>query len=114
MDATVKFPPAAVNGTLLHDRGAALGIEELRQRACTELLRQAAIRCGMLGPDDPAPVDGAVTATASAAIESLLERELQVPTPSDEDCRRYHAANAHRYAVGEQVQARRDRAEASR
>jgi peptidyl-prolyl cis-trans isomerase C len=96
----------SVDGVPLQRGDETLGIEELRQRACTELLRQAAMRHGGLSADDPAPVAGAVTAAASAAIETLLERELHVPTPSDEDCRRYHAANANRYAVGEQVHAR--------
>jgi peptidyl-prolyl cis-trans isomerase C len=96
----------SIDGVPLQRGDETLSIEELRQRACTELLRQAAMRHGLLSRDDLAPVDGAVSATASAAIEALLERELQVPTPSDEDCRRYHAANAERYAVGEQVLAR--------
>ena len=80
--------------------------ETLRQRACTELLRQAAMACGLLATDDPAPTEGAVTEAASAAIEALLDRELQLPEPSDEACRRYHAAHAARYAVGERARVR--------
>ena len=40
---------------------------------------------------------------ASAAIETLLDRALQLPEPSDEACRRHHAANKARYAVGERA-----------
>ena len=43
---------------------------------------------------------------ASAAIEALLDRELQLPEPSDEACRRHHAAQRGRYAVGERAQVR--------
>jgi peptidyl-prolyl cis-trans isomerase C len=98
--------PAAVNGVALHREDEALAVDELRQRACTELLRQAAIRAGLLRADDPVPTDGASSAEATAAIEALLDRELQLPEPAEEACRRHHAANPARYAVGERVQAR--------
>jgi len=95
-----------VNGVVLADLQESLGAEALRQRACAELLRQAAIATGLLAADDPTPMAGAMSEAASAAIEALLERELQQPEPSDEACRRYHAAHAARFAVGERVRAR--------
>lgn len=98
--------PAAVNGVALHRQDEVLSADELRQRACTELLRQAAICAGLLRADDPVAGDGATSAQASAAIEALLDRELQLPEPSEEACRRHHAANPARHAVGERVQAR--------
>lgn len=97
---------ARINGVLLAAADETLAEPELRQRACTELLRQAAIGCGLLDKSDPAPERGAISAAASAAIEWLLDREIQLPEPADEACRRYHAAHAQRYAVGEQVRAR--------
>ncbi len=103
---TTLSSPAAVNGVPLQTPQEALSADELRQRACTELLRQAAMRAHLLAAEDPAPVEGATSAAAAAAIEALLDRELQVPEPADEACRRHHAANAGRYAVGERVQAR--------
>ena len=39
---------AHVNGTPLHAPGEQLDQDTLRQRACTELLRQAAQRAGLL------------------------------------------------------------------
>ncbi|MEO7243908.1 MAG: peptidylprolyl isomerase [Rubrivivax sp.] len=97
---------ARINGVLLSDEQEALSVEELRQRACSELLRQAAIQAGLLSKDDPAPSCGAMSEAASAAIEALLDQELSLPQPSDEACRRYHAAQSGRYAVGERVQVR--------
>ena len=96
----------AVNGVLLAHPDERLGPEELRQRACTELLRQAAIDAELLAADDPAPLAGAISEAASAAIEALLDQALAVPEPSDEACRRHHAANAARYAVGERARVR--------
>jgi peptidyl-prolyl cis-trans isomerase C len=95
-----------VNGVALAEPQEALSTEALRQRACAELLRQAAMRAGLLASDDPAPQAGVMSEAASLAIEALLDRELQLPEPSDEACRRHHAGHAARYAVGERVQAR--------
>lgn len=97
---------ARINGVAIHREAEDLGAEVLRQRACTELLRQAALRDGLLDPTDPAPVDGVVSEAASTAIDAWLERELQLPEPSLEACQRHHAAHAARYRTGEQVRVR--------
>lgn len=101
--------PARVNGIALHAAGQLLAPEALRQRACTELLRQAARRAGLLAASDQPSWDrdgGVVSETASAAIEALLERELVVPEPSEEACRRHYAARAAIYRTGERVHVR--------
>lgn len=97
---------AAVNGVALHLLGEQPPQDELRQRAYTELLRQAAIEAGLLSADDPAPHDGIPTEAASAAIERLLDQSIQVPEPSEEACRRHYAAQQAVYRRGERVQAR--------
>ena len=97
---------ARINGVALNCGAESLAIEELRQRACTELLRQAAIQAGLLDASDAAPVDGVVSEGASQAIDALLERELQLPEPSAEACRRHFAAQPARYRSGERVQVR--------
>ena len=97
---------ARVNGVALHAAGVQLPAEILRQRACTELLRQQAQRKGLLGPDDACDLDGATSAAAAQAIEQLLEQQLQVPDPSEEACRRYHAAHPTLQGQGERVRLR--------
>jgi peptidyl-prolyl cis-trans isomerase C len=106
MTTTPTETVAAINGIPLHRAGETLPGDELRQRACTELLRQAAIAAGLLDTHDPVPADGATSAAASEAIETLLDQALQLPEPSEEACRRHHAAHAARYAVGERVNVR--------
>jgi peptidyl-prolyl cis-trans isomerase C len=93
----------SVNGVPLAQPDETLAADELRQRACTELLRQEAMAAGLLDAADPAPVQGAISEAAGSAIEALLERELPTPEPSEEACRRHHAANLARYAVGERA-----------
>jgi peptidyl-prolyl cis-trans isomerase C len=97
---------ARVNDTPLHRAGEMLDDATLRQRACTELLRQAAQLAGLLAADDVASDDGVPSEAASDAIERLLDRELEVPAPDDEACRRHHAAHAATYRRDERVQLR--------
>lgn len=97
---------AAVNGVFLHGPAEHLDAKSLRQRACTELLRQAAQRAGLLEAADPPGLDGAISPAAATAIEALLDREVRVSAPEEAHCRRHFLAHAERYARGEQVQAR--------
>nr|WP_259163959.1 peptidylprolyl isomerase [Comamonas sp. BIGb0152] len=97
---------AHVNGIALCSAQELLDSAELRQRACTELLRQAAMAQGLLATDDPAPSAGAISEAASAAIEQLLNTALQLPEPGDEAGLRHYQAHAARYARGERVRAR--------
>lgn len=97
---------AQINGVPLQQIGEALTAEELRQRACTELLRQAALADGLLDAGDAPGTGGAISAAASSAIELLLERKISVPEPAEDACRRHHAAHAQTYRTGEKVHAR--------
>ena len=112
MPAPVASGPVAVadiariNGVALNAPHELLDEEALRQRACTELLRQAAQQAGLLSADDVPGALGAISTEASDAIEQLLDRELPVPDPSEEACRRYHEARPAAHAQGERAQLR--------
>jgi peptidyl-prolyl cis-trans isomerase C len=106
MDTITVHPVARINGVALNAPGEVLSPDTLRQRACTELLRQAAQSAGLLAASDIASTDGVTSEAASAAIEALLERNLNVPEPSDEACRRHYAAHEGAYRTGERVRAR--------
>ncbi len=97
---------ARINGVALNAPHELLDEETLRQRACTELLRQAAQQGGLLGLDDVPGVEGTISTAASNAIEQLLDRKLPIPDPSEEACRRYHDAHPSAHAYGERVQLR--------
>ena len=106
MTATAQISVARINGVALHPPGVLLPPEALRQRACTELLRQQAQREGLLAATDTPDLEGATSAAAGEAIERLLERALQVPEPSEDACRRYHAAHPTLGGQGERVRLR--------
>lgn len=97
---------ASVNGVPLHAQGEKVPAEDLRQRACTELLRQAAMRDGLLPTSDPVPVQGAISEAAAEAIDRWLETALEVPEPSEEACRRHYAATVSRWRTGERARLR--------
>ncbi len=106
--ATPRHAPgvARINAVPLHAGDETLPVEALRQRACTELLRQAALAAGLLDASDAPGTDGIVSEAASHAIDSLLERELTVPEPSREACERHYGAHVAQYRTGERVRAR--------
>jgi peptidyl-prolyl cis-trans isomerase C len=97
---------ARINGVALNTAEEELSADELRQRACSELLRQAAQAAGLLPASDVGSGDGVLSESASSAIETLLEQVIVVPQPSDDECRRHHAAHQASYATGERVKAR--------
>ena len=100
---TLEHPLARVNGVALHAVGATLTADELNQRAYSELLRQTAIQKGLLASTDTPSLDGVPSEAASSAIEALLEQELVIPEPSEEACRRHHAAHQATYTTGEKL-----------
>lgn len=99
-------PMLAVNGVPLCGVDECLAPEVLRQRACSELLRQASVRAGLLGEDDAPCADGILSEAASGAVEELLQRSLAVEDPPEEACLRYYASNLAAYRSGERVQVR--------
>jgi len=92
-----------VNGVPLHAEGASLTTDELHQRAYSELLRQTAMQKGLLNVGDVPSLDGIHSDLASAAIETLLDQEVIVQEPSEEACRRHHAAHQATYTTGEKI-----------
>ena len=105
-NAQRKSSMAHVNGVALHSADDELSQDELRQRACTELLRQTAQSAGLLDASDVATIDGVISEAATNAIDTLLEQNLNLPEPSEEACRRYHAAHQNAYRSGERVRVR--------
>jgi peptidyl-prolyl cis-trans isomerase C len=104
--STPTRPAARINGMALHAPNESVAADVLRQRACSELLRQAAQSAGLLSASDTASLDGVISEAASAAIEALLEENVNVPEPSEEACRRHYAAHEHTYRTGERVRVR--------
>jgi peptidyl-prolyl cis-trans isomerase C len=96
---------ASVNGIALHEAGEALDTQTLRERACTELLRQQAVRAGLL-PRFTGLHAQEPDAETRRAIEALLEAEVHSPEPGAEECRRHYEAHKPRFMVGQALHVR--------
>ncbi len=104
---TMSAPLPHVNGVVLVEYSESLSPDELRQRASTELLRQAAMQAGLLSSNDAAPKAGIGSEAACDAIEALLERELKAQQEPDQAaCRRYYDGHLEQFERGERVHAR--------
>lgn len=98
-------PVATINGIALHQPGQGLDDAELRELAWAELLRQEAVRQGLLprhaGLEAPALLPG-----DQQVIEAMLERAVRVPQPTGDECRRYYEARQEQYVEGRLVHLR--------
>lgn len=98
-------PVATINGIALHEPGERVDEYELKERAWTELLRQEAVRRGLL-PRQNVLATPVLTAHDQQVIEGMLEEAVQVPSPGEEECRRYYEANKARFIEGRQMHLR--------
>ncbi|MBC7206723.1 MAG: peptidylprolyl isomerase, partial [Methyloversatilis sp.] len=63
---------ARVNGIAINGADEEVTPDELRNRACTELLRQAAQQAGLLPGSDEQSADGLISEEAATAIDTLI------------------------------------------
>lgn len=101
-----RLAVTTVNGIAVNDAQELISLEELRQRVCTELLRQEAQRAGLLADSDLPLAGGLLGEPALAAIDSLVEAAVDLPDPDDEACRRDYAAHEQLYRKGQRLKLR--------
>ena len=103
--SAIASAPASVNGIALHDAGERVDEQDLRERAWSELLRQEAVRQGLL-PRHPGLAAPALSAADHEVIEAMLERAVKTPAPTEDECRRYYEARTSQFVQGALVHAR--------
>jgi len=96
---------ASINGIALHDVGETPDPNTLRERAYTELLRQQAVKAGLL-PRHAGLVAPELDDAQRAVIEGLLDAAVVSPDPGESECRRYFDANKGRFIVGQALHVR--------
>jgi peptidyl-prolyl cis-trans isomerase C len=105
LTAEPPAPPARINGIALHPAGLRPDEAGLRELAWAELLRQEAVRQGLL-PRQPGFEAPQLLPGDRQVIEAMLERAVQVPQPSEQECRRYYEARQDHYVEGRMVNLR--------
>jgi peptidyl-prolyl cis-trans isomerase C len=103
--AKAPTPPARINGVALHPAGQPPDEHALRELAWAELLRQEAVRQGLL-PEQSGSEPPLLLARDRQVIEDMLDSAVQVPQPSEEECRRYYEARQDHYIEGRMVNLR--------
>ena len=98
-------PVPAINGIGLHAPGERPDLDLLSERAWGELLRQEAVRRGLL-PRLPVLTAPALSDNDRQVIQTMLEEAVPLREPGEEECRRYYEANKGRFVDGRKVHLR--------
>lgn len=115
IDMTVSAaaaPEVRINGRRLHI-GPGEDLDTVRERAWAEVLRQEAVRQGLL-TDDAGTHAGThadtlaptLSAEQQQVIEDMLDAVVQTPEPTPEACQRYYDAHPPRFTHGQQARLR--------
>lgn len=102
--AATTVPEVRINGRRLHI-GPGEDLETVRERAWGEVLRQEAVRQGLL-TDDVGERAPTLSADQQQVIEDMLDAAVQTPEPTPEACQRYYDAHKPRFTHGQQAQLR--------
>lgn len=94
-----------VNGIALNAPGERLPDADLRELAWAELLRQEAVRQGLL-PTVDVSMAPALTAADHEAISRMLDTQVPLAEPSAEEARRYYDGHATRFVEGARARLR--------
>ena len=94
-----------INGVALLHSGETCDLNTLRERAYAELLRQEAVRHGLLHPMS-VTLAPALTKNDEYAIDGMLDTQVTVPKPSAQECQRYYDVHRQMLAVGQARQIR--------
>ncbi len=96
---------ASINGIALHPPGQRPAPEVLRERAHAELLRQQAVKAGLL-PRHKGLEAPELGEAERKVIEAMVEQAVVVPEPTDEEGQRYYDAHQAQFVVGQAMHVR--------
>lgn len=91
---------ASINGIALQAHDEVVDEESLRERAFAELLRQQAVRLGLL-PRHLGLQAPTLTPEQQDVIDRMLETEVSSPEPTPEEARRYYDAHQAQLTAGQ-------------
>ena len=106
--APPAVPLACINGIALHAPGQRPDTALLQELAYTELLRQQAVRLGLLarhtGPDALNAPE--LSEAERLIIEAMVDQAVVTPQPNDAEGERYYAAHPAQFLVGQALHVR--------
>jgi peptidyl-prolyl cis-trans isomerase C len=96
---------AYVNGIALHAPGQRPDTATLRESAYAELLRQQAVRAGLL-PRHTGLSAPELSDAERKVIEAMVDQDVVTPQPTGDEGQRYYDANAAQFMVGQALHLR--------
>lgn len=98
-------PPPSINGIALFEQGQQPPAEAVQELAYAELLRQEAVKAGLLprhkGLTAPDLNDG-----ERQIVEAMVDGVVVTPQPTAQECQRYYDANKAQFVVGQALHLR--------
>ena len=101
----VASVPASINGILLHAEGERPDAATLLELAHTELLRQQAVKLGLL-PRHTGLTAPELDAGQRKIIEDMVDQAVMTPEATAQECERYFEANKHLVVTGQALHVR--------
>ena len=98
-------PMASINGITLHPPGKRPDIAELRELAYGELLRQQAVKQGLL-PRHTGLMAPELGEEQRKVIEAMVDQVVESPQPTEDECVRFFDASKAQYVVGQALHVR--------
>ncbi|MBX9817025.1 MAG: peptidylprolyl isomerase, partial [Burkholderiaceae bacterium] len=98
-------PVASINGISLHAPGEQPDLLTLQELAYTELLRQQAVKAGLL-PRSKGLTAPVLNEADRTVLEDMLDAAVSSPQPTEEECQRYYTANKAQFVMGQAVHVR--------
>lgn len=103
--AQPALPDVFVNGIALHAPGQRPDLNTLRELAYTELLRQQAVRQGLL-PRHTGLTTPELGVAEREVIETMVDQEVVTPQPTEGEGQRYYEAHKAQFMVGQALHVR--------
>lgn len=103
--AQAAAPVASINGIHLHAPGEQPDLQTLQELAYTELLRQQAVKAGLL-PRSKGLSAPTLNDAERKVLEAMVDAAVSSPEPTEDECLRYYTANKSQFVVGQAVHVR--------
>ncbi len=103
--AASVMPPPTINGIALFEQGQQPPAEAVQELAYAELLRQEAVKAGLL-PRHKGLTAPDLNDAERQIVETMVEGAVVTPLPTADECQRYYDANKAQFVVGQALHLR--------
>ena len=104
-ETLTTYPVPTINGIALFEQGQNPPAEAVQELAYAELLRQEAVKAGLL-PRHKGLVAPELTDAERLIVETMVDGAVATPLPTADECQRYFDANKAQFVVGQALHVR--------